>query len=99
MQTTITRRRLIGSVSAAAAVGGAGFACSTARAAGTTLTAEPLAHDLVWIRGAGANVLALRDPQGLVFIDGGLAAHAGAVLKLAARELGRGRPHTLVNTH
>jgi glyoxylase-like metal-dependent hydrolase (beta-lactamase superfamily II) len=67
--------------------------------AGTRLDSEKLADDVLWIRGAGANVLALRDGQGLVFIDGGLKANADAVLKLAARELEGGNAHTLINTH
>jgi glyoxylase-like metal-dependent hydrolase (beta-lactamase superfamily II) len=67
--------------------------------AAARLGSEKLADNLLWIRGAGANVLALRDAQGLVFIDGGLKANADAVLKLAERELGRGRAHTLINTH
>jgi glyoxylase-like metal-dependent hydrolase (beta-lactamase superfamily II) len=44
-------------------------------------------------------VLALRDERGLVFVDGGLAAHAGEVLGLARRALGAGDAHTLINTH
>jgi cyclase len=72
---------------------------SAAHAAAANLTAQKLADGLVWIRGAGANLLALKDPQGIVFIDGGLKAHADAVLKLAERELGGGPAHTLINTH
>jgi glyoxylase-like metal-dependent hydrolase (beta-lactamase superfamily II) len=69
------------------------------RATERGLTAEPLADGLVWIRGAGANLLALKDPQGLIFIDGGLKANADAVLKLAEGQLGSARAHTLFNTH
>jgi len=71
----------------------------SARAAAPRLEAELLGDGLVWIRGAGANLLALREPRGLVFIDGGHARHADEVLRLAARELGPGPAHTLVNTH
>lgn len=103
MTSTTTRRRFVGSVSAATLLRAAGFtslaAATKAAAAAPGLSAEPLADGLLWIRGAGANLLALRDPKGLVFIDGGLATHADAVLKLAARQLGDGRPHTLINTH
>jgi glyoxylase-like metal-dependent hydrolase (beta-lactamase superfamily II) len=91
MKLTTSRRRFIGSVSAVAAL--------PAWAADAQLSSEKLADDVLWIRGAGANLLALRDTRGLVFIDGGLTANAEAVLKLAARELGRGSPHTLINTH
>jgi cyclase len=101
MHKTITRRGFTGSISAAGVLAGMGFSAlaAVARAAAAHLTAEELANNVVWIRGAGANLLALKDAQGIVFIDGGLKAHADAVLKLAERELGGGRAHTLVNTH
>ncbi|HUG73316.1 MAG TPA: MBL fold metallo-hydrolase [Steroidobacteraceae bacterium] len=101
MKTTATRREFVGSVSAAALCQGAGLSAlaPVGRAAEAGLTAEPLAEGLVWIRGAGANLLALKDPQGLVFIDGGLKTHADAVLKLAETRLGRGTAHSLINTH
>lgn len=100
MTITTTRRGFIGSVSAGALAHSAGLLWTTkARAAGTDLRAESLGDGLVWIRGAGANLLALRDARGLVFIDGGLARHADAVLELAARDLGRGDAHSLLNTH
>lgn len=69
------------------------------RAAAASLSAEPLGKDLLWIRGAGANVLALKDAAGLVFIDGGLKAHAADVLQLAQQHLGNGKVHTIFNTH
>lgn len=70
-----------------------------AGAAGKSVAAEPLADGLLWIRGAGANLLALKDAAGLVFVDGGLKAHSAEVLKLAQRELGVTRATTLINTH
>jgi cyclase len=70
-----------------------------ARAPAATLMSEALSPSLLWIRGAGANLLALKDARGLTFVDGGLAAHAGDVLKLARAQLGAGDPHTLINTH
>jgi glyoxylase-like metal-dependent hydrolase (beta-lactamase superfamily II) len=54
---------------------------------------------VLWIRGAGANLLALSDTAGLVFIDGGLKAHSAEVLKLAQQKLGATTAHTLINTH
>lgn len=98
MKTTISRRGFAGSISAAVLLHSLG-ASGVAAAAGARLTAEPLGDGLLWIRGAGANVLALRTPEGLAFIDGGLATHASAVLALAQRELGKARVHTLINTH
>jgi len=67
--------------------------------AASGLTAESLGKDLLWIRGAGANLLALKDPAGLAFIDGGLQTHATDVLKLAQQQLGAGKLHTVINTH
>jgi glyoxylase-like metal-dependent hydrolase (beta-lactamase superfamily II) len=101
MKTKTTRRGFVGSVSAAAILQGAGLTALATRllAADSELTAEPLAEGLLWIRGAGANLLALEDPRGLVFIDGGLKANADAVLALAENRLGRGPAHTLINTH
>ena len=98
MRTTPTRRGFIGSISAGCLAATAPWA-SPVSAAQASLSAEPLGDDLLWIRGAGANLLALRDARGLVFIDGGLARHADAVLALATRQLGEGPAHTLLNTH
>jgi glyoxylase-like metal-dependent hydrolase (beta-lactamase superfamily II) len=98
MKTMISRRGFIHSLTGSALLPALG-AGPLARAADTRLEAEALGDGLLWIRGAGANIVALRDQQGLVFIDGGLKANASAVLKLAARELGSSRVHTLLNTH
>jgi cyclase len=96
-----SRRGLLQSLSAAAALQGGllGWFPLRAIAAGKPLAAEPLADGLLWIRGAGANLLALKDTAGLLFIDGGLKASGAEVLKLAQRELGVTRAHALINTH
>ncbi len=100
MQTKTTRRGFIGSVSAGWLAHGAGLAWTMPGfAADAHLATQPLEDGIVWIRGAGANVVALRDAEGLLFIDGGLARHADALLKHATRELGATRAHTLLNTH
>jgi glyoxylase-like metal-dependent hydrolase (beta-lactamase superfamily II) len=41
----------------------------------------------------------LKDEAGLIFVDGGLKAHAAEVLKLAQQQLGTSKTHTLLNTH
>lgn len=92
----LTRRGLLTAVGYCAA---ASLLPRGARAARPSLAAESLGRDLLWIRGAGANLLALRDGEGLGFVDGGLEAHAADVLALARRQLGAGPPHTLINTH
>lgn len=101
MKTTLSRRHFVNSVSAAAVLhGGAlGLLPTQLLAAGVTLKAEPLGDGLVLIRGAGANVVALRDDKGLAFIDGGLKANATDLLKLAQAQLGKTALHTLINTH
>src|SRR5690606_28274167 len=63
------------------------------------LTAQSLGRDLLWIRGAGANLLALKDEAGLVFIDGGLKSVSAVVLNLALHQLGASKAHTILNTH
>lgn len=68
-------------------------------AARLKLQAQPLADGLLLVRGAGCNVLALRDAAGLAFIDGGSKPHAKALLALARKQLDAGAAHTLVNTH
>jgi glyoxylase-like metal-dependent hydrolase (beta-lactamase superfamily II) len=104
MKTFLSRREFVTSLSGsafAAAVGGAALRSGMAQArdARTSLTSESLGEGLLLIRGAGANVLALRDAAGLIFIDGGLKAHAGAVLSLAQGKLAARPAHTLINTH
>jgi glyoxylase-like metal-dependent hydrolase (beta-lactamase superfamily II) len=101
MNTLLTRRGFIGSVSGAALLHGAGLGSlsGTAMAAGASLSVETLADGALWIRGAGANVVVLRDAAGLAFIDGGLKANSTELLKLAQQQLGRTAVHTLINTH
>jgi glyoxylase-like metal-dependent hydrolase (beta-lactamase superfamily II) len=101
MKSKFSRRRFIGSVSAAAFFQGSAFALRPTGlfAAGAALKAEALADGLILIRGAGANVVALRDDKGLAFIDGGLKSNAAALLQLAQTQLGKATLHTLINTH
>jgi len=105
MKTFLSRRDFVTSLSgtavAGALAGGSALRCGNARAreARTELRGESLGDGLLLIRGAGANVVALRDAAGLTFIDGGLKAHAEALLALAQRTLASKKAHTLVNTH
>lgn len=95
---TLTRRGLLRGMGCVAAAALAPWQ-SHARERAAPLTSQMLAPQICAIRGAGSNVLALRDAQGLAFIDGGLASHSAAVLKLARATLGAGDAHTLINTH
>ncbi len=92
-----------------AATGFAGLAglgarsASAGTSAGTSaadaLTVTPLADDLLLITGAGANVVALSRPEGVVLVDGGDAAHSAELLKALSHATG-GRPVvTAFNTH
>ena len=107
MKTFLDRRHFLASLSGAALTGttraGALFHARGASAAAAAtpgrLEAEKLAEGLVLVRGAGANVLVAQDGSGMVFVDGGLKAHAKALLSLAQRELGARQAHTLINTH
>ncbi|MEO8307902.1 MAG: MBL fold metallo-hydrolase [Pseudomonadota bacterium] len=63
------------------------------------LVAEHLADNLLLVRGAGANVVVIKDVAGLTFVDGGLAANSAALLSLAQRELATKPVRTLINTH
>lgn len=74
-------------------------AARTLAKAPALLSSEALAPNVLWIRGAGCNVVVIRDARGLAFIDGGLAVHADAVLRHAREKLGAGPAHTLINTH
>jgi glyoxylase-like metal-dependent hydrolase (beta-lactamase superfamily II) len=63
------------------------------------LEVTPLADSLFAISGAGANVVVLAGPDGLLLVDGGLAQHSGALLALLA-ERWPGKPvRTLFNTN
>ncbi|MEN9705506.1 MAG: Beta-lactamase precursor [Pseudomonadota bacterium] len=58
-----------------------------------------LADHLLLITGAGGNIVAARDGEGLVLVDGGSREAGPAALQLALRTLGARRAHTLINTH
>jgi len=105
--TSLSGTTLAGTALAGTALAGAAWTgavalpggAAAARDMGARLGSETLADGVILIRGAGANVVALRDAEGLVFIDGGLKANGGALLSLAQRELATKKAHTLINTH
>src|SRR5687767_10305572 len=70
-----------------------------ARDSKTPLTATKLSDKLVLISGAGANVVAVGGPEGALLVDGGLEARSAELVKLALRETGAKKVHTLINTH
>lgn len=101
MKTTLTRRQFAASISGAALLHGTalGVLSGAVQAARAPLSTETLADGVLCIHGAGANVVALRDAAGLVFIDGGLKANSAELAKLAQQQLGKGPLHTVLNTH
>jgi len=79
---------VFGNTPAQPAAGGAG-----------AITVTQLGAHLFSLSGAGANVVALVDPSGVVLVDGGLAEHSAALLKAVAEVSGGAPVTTLFNTH
>lgn len=70
------------------------------RAADTgPLTSTPLRSALTLITGAGSNVIAAADADGVVLVDGGLEAHALRLLETLSAEHGPMPVRILFNTH
>ncbi len=71
-----------------------------ARAADSSAVAAQKLSDTLWVLvSGGANVVACRDPAGIVLVDGGPEASAKALLRQVAETTGAGKIHTLFNTH
>jgi glyoxylase-like metal-dependent hydrolase (beta-lactamase superfamily II) len=87
-----------GSAAGAALWSAAGIP-SLAWAKADALAATSLADGIVVISGAGANVLAVRGSEGLLLVDGGLAARSSELLSLALKQTGTRKVHTLFNSH
>jgi glyoxylase-like metal-dependent hydrolase (beta-lactamase superfamily II) len=63
------------------------------------VAASPLGEGISLITGGGGNVLAFRGTDGLLLVDGGAAAQSAEVLRIALKETGSKKLHTLFNTH
>jgi cyclase len=63
------------------------------------ITATPLTENIALITGAGANVVAIKGPDGLTLVDGGLEKHSKELVKTALKATGTRRVTTLFNTH
>jgi glyoxylase-like metal-dependent hydrolase (beta-lactamase superfamily II) len=92
------RRFLHAGLGGAAALALTGLPTGAAPAP-TPLATTRLGDPLLLITGAGGNLVAARDADGLLLVDGGNHLAGPAALKIAMRELGARRAHTLVNTH
>jgi cyclase len=99
----LTRRRdfLLSALGGAVGVSLAQQLASTpaqAREAAEPIVATPLGDDLTVLSGAGCNVVAARDRDGVLLIDGGLESRSQDLLQAVAHAM-PGRIRTLVNTH
>jgi cyclase len=64
-----------------------------------TSTATRLSDNLVEIAGAGANVVVVKGPDGLVMVDGGLPDRSADLLKFVASQSDEHPVRVLFNTH
>ncbi|MEY2852947.1 MAG: hypothetical protein RL030_79 [Pseudomonadota bacterium] len=100
--TQLTRRGFL-EAAAASSAGAALYAGSAgslwAREARGKPVAESLGDRLAVISGGGGNVLAFGGDEGALLIDGGSATNSSALLKLALKQVGASKVHTLFNTH
>jgi glyoxylase-like metal-dependent hydrolase (beta-lactamase superfamily II) len=64
-----------------------------------SIVSTRLADNLFLLTGAGANVVAMTAPEGVVLVDGGLAERSAALLEAVSSLPGGGRVHTVFNTH
>ena len=71
------------------AVAGGSRAAAAWAAPAPPLAVTPLADDLLLITGAGANVVAFSQPEGVLLVDGGDAAHSAALLKTVRQVTGK----------
>lgn len=98
MNSFSRRDVLTGALGSAAVLSIAGVP-AFAREAAQEITATPLADHILLVTGAGANVVAVRGPDGLLLIDGGLEDRSAALLRFVKKQLDSKRIHTLINTH
>lgn len=84
----------------AAALGGTLAPLAPAQQAGGDITRIDLGYAWV-LQGAGGNVFTIpgMNEDGCLMVDGGLAAHSGALLDAVFDITGQDRVHTLINTH
>jgi glyoxylase-like metal-dependent hydrolase (beta-lactamase superfamily II) len=68
-------------------------------AAAPAIKSTELASNLFLITGAGANVVAFGNKEGVLLVDGGLAQSSGALLKEVSKVFGTSKVSVLFNTH
>jgi len=63
------------------------------------ITSTDLGNGLWLFQGSGCNVVAMGSPDGVLIIDGGLAANSSSLVKVVKERTGSSRINTLINTH
>ena len=95
-----TRRQLLRTIGAGAAIAGLGSArVLCAQNTASTLSATPLRDGLTQIGGAGGNVVVLRSADGLLMVDSGAAEHAQRLTAFVAEQFESAPVRILFNTH
>jgi cyclase len=97
--THLTRRGFLEGAAASSALYAASIDTLWAREARGKPVALSLGDRLALITGGGGNVLVFGADEGALLVDGGNAASAAAVVKLALEEAHAKQVHTLFNTH
>ncbi len=85
--------------SSSTATGGAAAKAAVARSISASELISREVAGLTVVEGAGCNVVALAGPEGLLMIDGGLAANSAVLLQSLLSSTGASRVNTLINTH
>jgi len=99
MTHTLGRRRFVATVLGGAAATFVPLHRSYARSDSPQLASTPLGDRLAVITGAGANVVAMRGPDGALMVDGGLPEHSADLIRYVLEQNAAPRVHTLFNTH
>jgi len=102
MTHTFARRQFLqstlGLTACAACLQGASFA-AVAREKQPPVAATQLADNVWLFTGAGANIVALRGPDGALLIDSGATEKSGELLKAVTKATGVRKVSTVFNTH
>jgi glyoxylase-like metal-dependent hydrolase (beta-lactamase superfamily II) len=94
-----TRRRFLKTM-AGCGIAGLGLSRNVrAQVVGSSITATRLADNYALLTGAGANILVLTGPEGVLMVDGGLPEYSAALLKTVMEQSPEGRVQVLFNTH
>lgn len=96
MAQMLDRRGFLCALGATAAA--ARLASTQERGGATPIASVRLADNLLLVTGAGANVVVLQGPEGLVLIDGGLPDRSADLLAFIAAETQRAPVRVLFNT-